>query len=55
MTQEPPKKSYEAGPSEQLATYAFSKIDLGALDTVKVAKMFACANELRKGHFGKFE
>ena len=26
-----------------------------ALDIVKMAKRFACANELRKGHFGKFE
>ena len=26
-----------------------------ALDTVKIAKRFASANELRKGHFGKFE
>ena len=25
------------------------------LDTVKIAKRFACANELRKGHFEKFE
>ena len=25
------------------------------LDNVKMAKRFACANELRKGHFGKFE
>ena len=25
------------------------------LETVKIAKRFACANELRKGHFGKFE
>ena len=25
------------------------------LVTVKIAKRFACANELRKGHFGKFE
>ena len=25
------------------------------LDTVKIAKRFACANEQRKGHFGKFE
>ena len=25
------------------------------LNGVKIAKKFACANELRKGHFGKFE
>ena len=25
------------------------------LDTVKIAKRFACANEQRKGHFGNFE
>ena len=25
------------------------------MDTVKIAKRFACANELRKGNFGKFE
>ena len=25
------------------------------LYTFKIAKRFACANELRKGHFGKFE
>ena len=25
------------------------------LYTIKIAKRFACANELRKGHFGKFE
>ena len=25
------------------------------LDTVKIAKWFACANEQRKGHFGQFE
>ena len=25
------------------------------LDTVKIAKRFACSNEQRKGHFGKFE
>ena len=25
------------------------------LDTIKIAKRFSCANELRKGHFGKFE
>ena len=24
-------------------------------DTVKITKRFACANEQRKGHFGKFE
>jgi len=25
------------------------------LDTVKIAKKFACASELRKGHFVEFE
>ena len=25
------------------------------LDTIKIAKRFACANELRKGHFGNFK
>ena len=25
------------------------------MDTVKIAKRFSCANEPRKGHFGKFE
>ena len=25
------------------------------LDIVKIAKRFACAHELRNGHFGKFE
>ena len=30
------------------------KLTTGTLYTVKVAKRFACANEQRKGHFGKF-
>ena len=30
------------------------KLATGRLYTVKVAKRFACANEKRKGHFGKF-
>lgn len=38
--------------SEQLLTY---KAITGALQTVKIARRFACANELRKGHFGKSE
>ena len=28
---------------------------LWRLDTVKIAKRFACANQQGKGHFGKFE
>ena len=31
------------------------KLITDTLDTVKIAKKFACVNELRKRHFGKFE
>ena len=55
-TQELPKKHHEAGPPEQLPTDVLSQIDYGhTVDTVKIAKRFACANEQRKRHFGKFE
>ena len=55
-TQELPKKYQEAGWSEQVPTYALSQIDYGqTVDTFEIAKRFACAKELRKGHFGKFE
>ena len=55
-TQELPKKHHEAGSSEQALTYSLSQIDYGhTVDTFEIAKKFACAKELRKGHFGKFE
>lgn len=46
-TQELPKKHHEAGPPEKLTT--------DKLDSVKIAKTFACVNEQRKVHFGKSE
>ena len=56
-TQKLPKKHHEAGPPEQLPTDVSSQIKsiTDTLDTVKIAKRFACANEQRKEHFGKFE
>ena len=55
-TQELSKKHQEAGSSEQVPTYALSQIDYGqTVDTFEIAKRFAWAKELRKGHFGKFE
>ena len=56
LTQELPKKHHEAGSSERVPTYALSQIDYGhTVDTFEIAKRFACARELRKGHFRKFE
>ena len=33
----------------------YHKSIMDTLDTVKIAKMFACANKKCKWHFGKFE
>ena len=56
LTQELPKKHHEAGSSEQVRTYALSQIDYDyTVDTFEIAKRFAFANELRKGHFGKLK
>ena len=55
-TQELPKKHHEAGSSEQVPAYALPEIDNGhTVDTFEIAKRFACANEIRKEHFGTFE
>ena len=54
-TQGPPKKHHEAGTPEQLPTDALSLVDYGHTRHCKDCKRFTCANEQRKGHFGKFE
>ena len=54
-TQELPKKHHEAvGLNDCILMHCHKSIT-DTLDTVKIAKRFACANEQRKGHFGKFE
>ena len=57
QTQELPEKHHEAGPPERLPTAALRKSITDTLDTVKIAKRFACANEQHKikGHFGTSE
>ena len=51
MTQELPKKHYEAGLPEQLPTTCIvtNRLKKKKIDTVKIAKRFACANEQLKG------
>ena len=55
-SQKLPKKHHEARSSEQVPTFALLQIDYGhTVETFEIAKRFACAKELRKGHFGTFE
>ena len=53
-TQELPKKHHEAG-HNCILMHCHKSIYGLTLDTVKIVKRFACADEQRKGHFGKFE